>query len=309
MLRTKLLGSLILPALLTTGCGDMGAFDQFKQDFHYSYAFPAGGRLNVSNRNGQVEIAGWDRNEIDVSGTKSASSREDLDQVRVHVEVHGSLASVSAELPQGGFGRSYGARFLIRVPRKTLLDQARTTNGSISAEDLDGGGKISSTNGRIFLARDTGDYEGRTSNATIEFEECSGNLMAQTTNGAVRGRLKSGAADVHSSNGSIDVTLLNPPDGKDIRATTTNGSVTLALAEYHANPITAESTNGGVTVRLPAGANAHVDAHTSVGTVNYDFTVNGSVSSSKHSLTGDLGMGGPLIDLRTTTGAVHIEKY
>jgi hypothetical protein len=64
-----------------------------------------------------------------------------------------------------------------------------------------------------------------------------------------------------------------------------------------------------VTVRLPADANAHLDAHTSIGHVNDDFTVNGSVSSSKHALSGDLGSGGAPITLRTTTGSVHIEKY
>jgi hypothetical protein len=305
----KYLTSLLVPALFATGCGNMGAFDQVKEDFHYSYPFQAGGRLDFHNRNGGVEIAGWDRNEIDVSGTKSADSRSDLTQIKINVDVHGNAASVSTDFPQGGFGHSYGAKFLIRVPRNTILGQAQTTNGSISAEDLEGGGKLNSTNGRIFLARDTGDYESHTSNATIEFEECSGNLTAQTSNGAVRGRLKSGTADVHSSNGAIDVTLLSPPSGGRVRVSTSNGSVTLALAQFHENPITAESTNGSVTVRLPADANAHLDAHTSIGHVNDDFTVNGSVSSSKHALSGDLGSGGAPITLRTTTGSVHIEKY
>ena len=262
----KYLTWLLVPALFATGCADMSAFDQVKEDFHYSFAFPAGGRLDFNNRNGGVEIAGWDRNVIDVSGTKSADNRNDLTQIKINVAVHGNAASVSTDFPEGGFGHSYGAKYLIRVPRNTILGQTKTTNGSISAEDLEGGGNLNSTNGRIFLARDTGNYEGHTSNATIEFEECSGNVRAQTTNGAVRGRLKSGTADVHSTNGSIDVTLLSPPDGGTVRATTSNGSVTLALAQFHGNPITAESTNGSVTVRLPADANAHVDAHTSMGT-------------------------------------------
>jgi hypothetical protein len=300
---------LLVPALVTSGCGDMSVFDQVKEDFHYSYAFPAGGRLDFNNRNGSVQIAGWDRNEIDVSGTKSAASHDDLAQIKINVDVHGNAASVSAEFPQGGFGRSYGAQFVIRVPRRTVLGEAHTTNGSISAEDLEGGGRLSSTNGRIFLARDEGDYDSHTSNATINFEECSGNLTAVTTNGAIRGRLKSGTADVRSTNGSVDVTLLNPPSAGTVHASTTNGSVTLVLAAYHANPINVESTNGSVTLRLPPDANAHLDAHTNAGSVNYDFTVNGSVSSSKHAVSGDLGSGGPPIMVHTTVGGIHIEKY
>lgn len=307
--NVKLLAFLTLPAVMATGCGDMGAFEQVKEDFHYSYPFSAGGRLDFSNRNGSVQIVGWDRNEIDVSGTKSANSNEDLTRIKINVDAHGNLASVSAEFPPGGFGRSYGAQFVIRVPRRTVLGQAQTTNGSISAEDMEGGGRLSSTNGRIFLARDSGEYDGHTTNATIEFEQCSGNLKADTTNGAVRGRLKSGDVDAHSTNGSIDVTLLSPSSDGVIRASTTNGSVTLALATYRANPITVESTNGSITLRLPENANAHLDAHTNVGTVNYDFTVNGQVSSSKHALSGDLGKGGHPIILHTTIGGIHIEGY
>lgn len=307
MLKNRLLMSFLLTTLLAS-CGNLGSFEQFKEDFHFSYPFQAGGRLDLVNQNGQVEIAGWDRNVIDVSGTKSASSRDDLQLIKVVVDVQANSASISTKFPQNGFGHSYGVKYLVRVPRNTALGQAHTTNGAISAEDIEGGGKLTSTNGRIFLARDTGDYDAHTSNATIEFEECSGNLKAETTNGAVRGRLKSGAVDAHSTNGAIDVTMLNPPDGGRVRGSTTNGSVTIALSEYHANPITAESTNGSVTLRLPQDANAHVDANTSLGSVTYDFTLNGSVSSSKHHLAGDLGSGGPPINLHTTTGSVHIEK-
>jgi DUF4097 and DUF4098 domain-containing protein YvlB len=306
-MKSRLLISFLMTTLLAS-CGNFGQFNQFKEDFHFSYPFQAGGRLDLSNQNGAVEIAGWDRNVIDVSGTKSASSRDDLQRIKVVVDVQGTSASISTKFPETGFGHSHGVQYLVRVPRNTVLGQAHTTNGAISAEDLEGGGNVSSTNGRIFLARDTGDYDGHTSNATIEFEECSGNVKAETTNGTVRGRLKAGAVDAHSTNGAIDVTLLNPPDGGMVRGSTTNGSVTIALSSYHGNPITAESTNGSITLRLPSDANAHVTANTTLGSVTYDFTVNGSVSSSKHHLSGDLGNGGPLISAHTTSGSVHIER-
>lgn len=307
----RFLTSLLFPILLVPmSCSPVWAFDHAKEDFHYSYPFQAGGQLELSNQNGSVQIAGWDRNEIDVSGTKSASSSEDLKLIKIIVEVHGSTASVSVDYPHdSGFGHSYGAQFVVRVPRKTVMGDAHTTNGSISAEDLEGGGRVSSTNGRLSLARDTGDYEAHTSNATVEIEECSGNMKIETTNGAVRGRLKSGAMEARSSNGSIDLTLMNPPDGSVVRASTTNGSVTLAMAAYHGNPVTVETTNGTITLRMPADLNANIDAHTSVGSVDYDLNVNGQVRSSRNSVSGKLGSGGPPIDLHTSVGSIHIEKY
>jgi hypothetical protein len=298
----------LLPAVVLIGCGNLGDFNRVKEDFHYSEAFQPGGRLDFDNRNGTVEIAGWDRNSIDVSGTKYAPSHEQLGRVTINVTVNGSNASVSASLPDT-FGGNYGAKFLIRVPRQTVLGREKTTNGGVSVEYLTGGGVMMSTNGRVFLARDTGDYEATTTNGSIEYEECEGSMQAHTTNGAIRGRLKSGAIEAHSRNGSIDVTILKPLDGKAFRVSTTNGGITLVLAEFHSNPIEAKTTNGSVRLRVPADTNASVTGDTSLASITNDFTLSGTVDISKHHISGQLGSGGTPISIRTTTGGIHLERY
>jgi DUF4097 and DUF4098 domain-containing protein YvlB len=263
----------------------------------------------LDNRNGSIEIVGWDRNTIDVSGTKFAPNTNRLQQIKINVSVSGGNASIATEWPKDSWHGSYGAKYIIRVPRQTTLARTQTTNGSVSVEDMEGGGHVNSTNGRISMARDTGDYDVQTSNGAIEFEECSGSERAHTTNGAVRGRLKAGSIDSESTNGSIDLTLMQPSNGQRIRASTTNGSVVLALAEFHENPLNAETTNGSVTIRLPKDTNAKVDVETTVSSVRNDLDLSSTEESSKHRLAGQLGKGGPLISASTTTGAVHLERY
>ena len=300
--------SLLLPAVVLVGCGDLGDFDRVKEDFHYSYAMDPGGRLDFDNRNGSVELAGWDRSTIDVSGTKSAPSREALRDVQIKVTVNGGNAVIATSWPEN-FRGGYGVKFLVRVPRKTSLGRAQTTNGGVSIEDLEGGGTTTSTNGRIFLARTTGDFEARSTNASIEFDDCSGNMRAESTNGSIRARLKSGVVDARSSNGPIDLTLLSPPGDKSIRARTTNGSVTVALAEFHNNSVSMETTNGSVTVRLPPDTDARLIADTSNANITNDLTLESHVESSRHHMSGNLGKGGPLISAHTSTGSIHIAKY
>jgi DUF4097 and DUF4098 domain-containing protein YvlB len=308
MRRTRI-GIGLVGAVLLSSCSDLGDFDRVKEDFHYSYPLQPAARLELDNRNGSIEIVGWDRNTIDVSGTKFAPTANRLQQIKIDVSVSGNNASVVTQWPKDSWHGSYGAKYVIRVPRQTTLARTQTTNGSVSVEDLEGGGHVTSTNGRISMARDTGDYDVQTTNGAIDFEECSGSERAHTTNGAVRGRLKAGSIDSQSTNGSIEFTLVQPSNGQAIRASTTNGGIVLALAEFHDNPLNAETTNGSVTIRLPNDTSAKVNVETTLSSIRNDLTLSSTDESSKHRLSGQLGKGGPLISATTTTGAVHLERY
>ncbi len=307
-MRHSWIGIGLLGGVLLSSCG-VGDFDRVKEDFHYSYPLQAGGRLDLSNRNGSVEIAGWDRNTIDVSGTKFASNTERLKQIKINVSVSGNDASVETEAPNASWFGSSGAKYQIRVPRQTTLGRAKTTNGGVSVEDLEGGGQVTSTNGRLSFARDTGDYQAETTNGAVEYEQCSGSERAQTTNGSIRGRLKTGVIEAQSTNGSIDFTLLQPPDNRPIRLSTTNGGVVLAIAELHDNSVQAHTMNGSVTLRLPDGANANVDLKTNLSSIKNELTLSSTSETSKHRLMGQLGKGGPLISASTSTGSIHLERY
>ena len=53
-----------------------------------------------------------------------------------------------------------------------------------TVEDLEGGGRIRSTNGKLSLARLSGDYDVQTTNGSIQVDDCNGLEKAETTNGA-----------------------------------------------------------------------------------------------------------------------------
>ncbi len=303
------LGAALLGVFVLSSCDDFGDFERAKQDFHYSYPLQPGGRLDLNNTNGSVDITGWDRNTIDVSGTKFASSEDRLRDIHIKVDVSGNTASIATESPGNFLHGSYGARYVIRVPREITLGRVQTTNGSFSIEDLQGGGHLESTNGRISIARSTGDYNIQTTNGSIQFEACTGDERAETTNGAINGRLREGAIDARSTNGSLNLTIEKPRDGQQIRASTVNGHIMLTLAEFHANPVNAETTHGGVTLRLPVNTDARVNAESTLSSITSEIALKSTDEMSKHHLTGQLGNGGPLISATTTTGSIRLEHY
>jgi hypothetical protein len=303
----KRIGLAALTAALTVlcGCDDMGGFGHVQQDFHYSYAMQPGGHLDIQNRNGSVTILGWDRNSIDVAGTKYAPENAALQEVRIKVDVSGNTASITTEAPEGGWG-NFGANYTIHLPNNTAVSRAKSTNGSVTAEDMSAGGSLISTNGRISLHRDTGNFDVRTTNGSIEFEDCSGMERAETTNGSVSGFLKTGAFEARSTNGSIDLKLSKPTQDQELRATTTNGPIHIALNEFANNPIRVETTHGPITLRLPHDANAQIDAHTSVSRISSELPITAE-ESDRHALRGQLGKGGPVISATTSTGPIQFE--
>lgn len=299
-----------IAALLLTGCDLDGSDNRVTQEFHNAYDLQPGGSLDLTNTNGSVEVTGWDRSSVDVSGTKYAPDQEGLKHVQVKVDAQGDSVRISTEIPKGEWWHGgYGVHYRIRVPRHIKLERVETTNGQISAENLEGGGRVSSTNGKLSLVHLTGDYTVTTTNGGIDWQECSGDESAETTNGAVRGHQKNGSLQARSTNGSIDLTLEQPSDRKPIRVSTTNGSVTLALAEYHGNPIQAETTHGAVSLRLPGDTNARLSAETSMATVSNELPLTTTEEHSKHALRGQLGSGGPQISATSSMGSIRIQRY
>jgi Putative adhesin len=307
--RNRLIyGVLTALAAPLAGCGDLGQFDRYREDFHFEKSFESHGRIEVENVNGSVDIASWPRNSIEVAGTKSGPSQSQLDQIKINLRVEGGAAFVEVEKPSGSWNGNYSVKLRIRVPKETVISRLSTTNAGISLGDLEGGGVVKSTNGRVQLARVNGNYQIETSNGGIEVDECQGALRLKTSNGPVRGTMRTGSINAETSNGAIDLTLRRTEAGDPLRATTRNGSITLSVGELNGNPISAQTTNGGITLRIPEGTNAQFAADTSTGRVQSDIPV-ATTELSKHSLTGKMGSGGPSIRLHTSTGSIHIQRY
>ena len=129
----RILFWLLLPFLVVvTGCDledmDFGNSSRFQEEFHESHALKPGGRLYLENFNGSVDIAGWDQETVDISGTKSASTEQLLHALTIDVVASGDSIRVRSVRPSSRWG-NMGVRYTIRVPRRTSLERIETSNG------------------------------------------------------------------------------------------------------------------------------------------------------------------------------------
>jgi DUF4097 and DUF4098 domain-containing protein YvlB len=243
-----------------------------KEDFKYSYALSPNGRVSLETFNGSIEVVSWDRNEVEVVGTKYAASDEALREIRVETANTPDSVSVRAYRPKSEdrWWRTgnHGVRMVVRVPKKVQLERVSTSNGEVRVSEIDGNARVSTSNGAIRIVNLTGRLDASTSNGRIE----ASGLGAEAT--------------LRTSNGAIDMTF----------------------ASFRGQPIEASTSNGAITLRLAGGVNADLRATTSNGRVSSDYDVTTRGSLEKNRLEGRIGEGGALIRLSSSNGAIRIAK-
>ena len=297
--------------LLLSACALVFAGDssRYREDFHYAYPQTAGGRFSLDNFNGSVEITGWDQNTVDISGTKYAESQSLLDSMHIEASSSGNEVRVKTTRQDPHHG-NMGAKYVIRVPRQTALENIASSNGSLRVDDIDGNAHLATSNGSIHLGRLNGNVEAHSSNGSIEVKDVKGDVNFTTSNGGVHAENVEGSFEAQTSNGGIRARLHDTPSGHPIRLSTSNGDIDLAVDSLHQNDVIATTSNGPITVRMPANAGASLHASTnSNGSVRSDFDVlihPGELS--KHRMEGTIGGGGPRIDLTTSNGNISLLK-
>lgn len=296
----------ILP--LQVGC-DFESFaessDRYREDFQYSKDLKPGGVLSVENFNGGVEIMSWEKDSVQITGTKYASRQDDLNDIKIDVQSDGASVRIRTVRPSERRG-NMGARYFIRVPRQVVLERIQSSNGQIRVEDIQGSSRLETSNGAIRFRRLNGRLDAKTSNATIEGGDLEGDVVVRTSNGTIRLDHIAGALEAATTNAGVHIDLRKPKPRTPIRVESSNGSIELVLAALEDNEIRATTSNASITLRVPPTLKAQLRAGTSNSTIQTDIDVVTRGSISKTHLEGDINGGGPLIQLNTSNGSIRV---
>jgi DUF4097 and DUF4098 domain-containing protein YvlB len=181
-----------------------------------NYELGAGGRVEISNVNGKIQVTPSTGNTVEVVAQKTAkaatteAAKEALEKVEIREEVSSGAISISTKLPRGGgwFTGSTQVKYMVRVPAGADV-KFTTVNGGVEVTGL------------------------------------TGKITAETTNGGVIGRDISGAIDASTTNGGVDVELARLAEG-GAKLECTNGGIKLGLPSDSKATISASITNGGI---------------------------------------------------------------
>jgi hypothetical protein len=211
-----------------------------------------GASLRVNGRdNGGIAVHGWDRNETKVTAMVQvqAATEAEAAVIAKAIAVNASGAEVAATGPDTrGYRESWSVSYEIWAPRHTDLSLT-ASNGGVAVDGVDSKMDLETVNGGLSLVDVDGDVRGTTSNGGVT-AQLSGDrwrgagLDLRTANGGVRISVPtnySARLEASTVNGGMHVDVPMTVQGTlgrslhtslgnggaMIRATTTNGGVTL----------------------------------------------------------------------------------
>jgi len=210
-----------------------------------------GAKLWVKNRNGGIRVTGWERDEVALTAQIRDSEKR---RVELVLQRKGSDLDIEAvfQQPSWSFGVYISPRceMTLQVPHR-LLGYFRTTNGTVTAENLDGYARCEATNGSIQVHHIRGEVHVDTTNGPIEARSLAARIKGSTTNGRIVLEDIEGGIHLETTNGSIRARNLDGW-GEGIQLESTNGSIEVELGKATGDLI-AENSNGSLEVRVPGG--------------------------------------------------------
>jgi hypothetical protein len=217
------------------------------------------GAVEIDNVAGMIDVQGWDKSEVAVTGTIGK------DVERVEVTGDGNRTSIRVILPQGHhWGMRDGeAHLLIHVP----------ANSSIAASLVSSDLKVSAVHGGLELRTVSGNING----------EGGGDVHANAVSGDIR--LTANAAkviEVKSISGNIVLTGGNA----DVEATTVSGDAHLTLGTVSRARF--RTVSGELSATLSAAADAQIEGESVSGDVKLDFASAPAADFDIQTISGDI---------------------
>lgn len=255
--------------------------------------------LHLGTFDGSIQVQSWDKPEVLVEIEKRGPTREAVDALLVESSQKGNRIDFEVKRPRSetfsgfGFHVSTSARLIVSVPRRSDL-VARTGDGSIKVERLDGRLELRTGDGSISASEVSGELTLHTGDGSITVDRAEGRLAIDTGDGGVNVGGKLSAVKMHTGDGSI-VYRVEPgasmSDDWDI-----------------------STGDGSVSLYLPATFAAELDAHTGDGRIHSDLKVALASRSdeddehSRRTMRGRIGDGGRRLRIRTGDGSISLKE-
>jgi len=215
----------------------LAAGQDLREEFHQTYPLTAAGRVSLSNINGAVHVAAWDRSEVKLDAVKRARTQEALSEAEIVVEARADAIEISTKYPEHQREKEAASvEYTLMIPKAAKVDGIKTVNGAVDVEGIAGAVKVSSVNGSVNGRRLGGEVDLSTVNGRVEAElervESARSVSLRSVNGEVMLKLpqdagaRLSASTVHGtidSDFDLPVRKIRPGVGQDVAAVIGNG--------------------------------------------------------------------------------------
>lgn len=288
--------AVVLFGALSTGC--ITTVDSHNEIVREEKRFTVSGTgdVRVSTFDGSIRIQAWDKPEVLIEIEKRGPTRESVDALEIEVAQTGRVIDLDVKRPRTesfrgiGMQRSPSARLIVSVPGTTNI-RARSGDGSISIDRVNGAIELRTGDGSIRASEVTGELSFDTTDGSVVVERARGRLAVDTGDGSVTVSGRLSVVKLHTGDGSV--VYRADPDS----SMTDNWDITTG--------------DGSVSIYLPQGFNGELDARTGDGRIRSDLALPspGSGENARRTLRGRIGAGGKILRVRTGDGSIKLRMH
>ncbi|MFZ0705201.1 MAG: DUF4097 family beta strand repeat-containing protein [Candidatus Korobacteraceae bacterium] len=186
------------------------------EEFHKTVALNSDGRVALENINGNVEVTGWDKNEVQIDAVKSARDQQRLDEAKIEVEGSGDKVRIRTRYAEGHTNDNPASvHYTVHVPTGANLDKISLVNGS------------------------------------LEVSQVRGEFDASLVNGKLKAQDLAGRAEISTVNGSSEVQYSTLANVSEVKMSAVNGSIKLILPASANADVSASSVSGSIKSDFP----------------------------------------------------------
>jgi hypothetical protein len=283
--------------------------------------------IEVAENFGDVEVLPGEGDQITLDVKKTIRAANQTEADRLSSDFVFSIANTDTD--QGmkyriaaNTNRRFKASLSIRVPVHAIVS-IENRNGNVNMRGVTGNQKITNRFGDVELHGITGTVNIQNRNGSVRVDDVSDSVAVDSSFGSisvgnVRGELKISGRnneinidhvekDLDLESAFQNVNIRDPWAGVSVRSR--NGEISLHLLRKPSRDISINSEFGDVTIDIPSGSVFGAEVNVRNGSAESDFSeLQVTSHNADHSISGQVGTGGPNIKVDSRFGQVRLSK-
>ena len=260
----------------------------------------AKGSVEISNVSGEINVTGWDKNEVDIKGTLGAAV-ERLDFLR-----DGNRIIIKVILPKVSYKSDSSAKLNIRITAASTLD-VTTVSADIANSGVSGEQRLKSVSGDVATQLAQTDVDIKTVSGDVR-------LTGQSSEISTRVNTVSGDISINGGAGNLDISTVSGDLHADMktvgsmRMRSTSGDAIVSGRWKAAGRVDFETVSGDLKLSGPADGGMTIDLDSFSGDISTCFNapVEKAKYGSSESLRTKIGGGSVQLRAKTLSGDVSV---
>jgi len=262
----------------------------------------AKGFVEIHNVRGEIDIVGWAKSEIKVTGTL-----DDMTEKFIFTSSDGHT-SIKVKLPRNSHNRSRGGSDLkIMVPEGSKVNFSGVAT-DLSAKNIVGGIDVNSVSGDIDVSNSAGRTYINSVSGELKLEALQGTLEVSTVSGDLDAQVDCKTLSVSAVSAEV---RLNLKQIKSARLSTVSGDINIAGELINDGELKMSSVSGDAFFHVRGELNAQISMETAPGgNITNQYSDDKAKSSfiNSHNLRFTAGNGDGVIRMSTVSGNIGLKK-